>query len=209
VSAETYLLYLGAVAVFFATPPDTSQLLIVSNAMKHGLRRSLWVISGDLSANVLQMTAAAFGLAAIIATSAQAFGWIKWLGVAYLVWIGVQLMLSHGGQGPEQASPEPRRPGLFRMGFVTSMTNPYAVVFFAAFFPQFIDPTVPILPQLVILGVTYLVVDGATLVLWGWAGERVAVRLKTMSLTVINRISGGLMICAAVLLGFKDMTPER
>ncbi|MEM8539164.1 MAG: LysE family translocator, partial [Pseudomonadota bacterium] len=67
-SAETYLLYLAAVAVFFATPPDTSQLLIVSNAIKHGLRRSLWVIAGDLSANVLQMTAAAFGLAAIIAT---------------------------------------------------------------------------------------------------------------------------------------------
>ncbi|MEP1353405.1 MAG: LysE family translocator [Tateyamaria sp.] len=208
-SAETYLLYLAAVAVFFATPPDTSQLLIVSNAMKHGLRRSLWVICGDLSANVLQMTAAAFGLAAIIATSAQAFGWVKWIGVAYLVWIGVQLMMSRGGLGSEQAIPEPRRSGLFRMGFVTSMTNPYAVVFFAALFPQFIDPTAAILPQLAILGVTYLVVDGVTLVLWGWAGERVAARLKNMSLTVINRISGGLMIGAAVLLGFKDIAPER
>lgn len=208
-SAETYLLYLAAVAIFFATPPDTSQLLIVSNAMKHGLRRSLWVICGDLSANVLQMTAAAFGLAAIIATSAQAFGWIKWLGVAYLVWIGMQLMMSRGGQGPGQATNEPRRAGLFRMGFVTSMTNPYAVVFFAALFPQFIDPNAVILPQLVILGVTYLVVDGVTLVLWGWAGERVAARLKNMSLTFINQISGGLMIGAAVLLGFKDIAPER
>ena len=208
-SGETYLLYLAAVAIFFATPPDTSQLLIVSNAMKHGLRRSLWVIGGDLSANVLQMTAAAFGLAAIIATSAQAFAWIKWLGVAYLVWIGVQLMLSRGGHGPEHATSQPRRRGLFRMGFVTSMTNPYAVVFFAALFPQFIDPSAAVLPQLVILGVTYLVVDGATLVLWGWAGARIAARLKSMSLTVINRISGGLMIGAAILLGLKDIAPDR
>lgn len=208
-SGETYLLYLAAVTVFFATPPDTSQLLIVSNAMKNGLRRSLWVIAGDLSANVLQMTAAAFGLAAIIATSAQAFGWIKWLGVAYLVWIGLQLMLSRQGQDTEGAATGRRPFGLFRLGFVTSMTNPYAVVFFAALFPQFIDPSAAVLPQLVILGVTYLVVDGATLVLWGWAGARIAARLKTMSLVMINRISGGLMIGAAMLLGFKDITPER
>ena len=95
------------------------------------------------------------------------------------------------------------------MGFVTSMTNPYAVVFFAALFPQFIDPSAAVLPQLVILGVTYLVVDGATLVLWGWAGARIAARLKSMSLTVINRIIRGLMIGAAILLGLKDIAPDR
>ncbi|MEO0766475.1 MAG: LysE family translocator [Pseudomonadota bacterium] len=208
-SLETYLLYLAAVAVFFATPPDTSQRLIVSNAMKHGLRRSLWVICGDLSANVLQMTAAAFGLAAIITTSAQAFEWIKWLGVAYLVWIGIQLMMSRGGQGPDQRISEPRPTKLFRMGFITSMTNPYAVVFFAALFPQFIVPSADVLPQLVLLGATYLVVDGATLVLWGWIGGRVAVRFRNKSVTLINRISGGLMIGAAVLLGFRDIAPEQ
>jgi homoserine/homoserine lactone efflux protein len=84
---ETYLIYLAAVAVFFATPPDTSQLLIISNSVRHGLRRSSYTIAGDLTANSLQMTGAAFGLAAIIATSASAFIWIKWLGVAYLVWM--------------------------------------------------------------------------------------------------------------------------
>lgn len=206
-SAETYLLYLAAVAVFFATPPDTSQLLIVSNAMKHGLRRSLWVIAGDLSANVLQMTAAAFGLAAIIATSAQAFGWIKWLGVAYLVWIGLRLMLAR--EGPGQAQPAVKATGLFRVGFLTSMTNPFAVVFFAALFPQFIDTAAAVLPQLVILGATYLLVDGVTLVLWGWAGARVAQRLARISMTGLNRISGGLMIGAAALLGFRDIAPEQ
>ncbi|WP_415400716.1 LysE family translocator [Tateyamaria sp. SN3-11] len=208
-SAETYLLYLAAVAVFFATPPDTSQLLIVSNAMKHGLRHSLWVIAGDLSANVIQMTAAAFGLAAIIATSATAFGWIKWLGVAYLVWIGVRMMLSREGAGAGAAARSARPARLFRLGFVTSMTNPFAVVFFAALFPQFITPDAPVLPQLLILGATYLAVDGATLVLWGWAGDRVAARLARLSFAWINRICGGLMIGAAMLLGFKDITPQR
>jgi homoserine/homoserine lactone efflux protein len=209
VSVETYLLYLAAVAVFFATPPDTSQLLIVSNAMKHGLRRSLWVIAGDLSANVMQMTAAAFGLAAVIATSAVAFGWIKWLGVAYLVWIGVQMMLSRAGQGAGAPARSRHPARLFWMGFVTSMTNPFAVVFFAALFPQFIDTQTPVLPQLLILGATYLAVDGVTLVLWGWAGDRVAARLRGQSFAMINRICGGLMIGAAALLGLKDITPQR
>ncbi|APX14157.1 LysE family translocator [Tateyamaria omphalii] len=206
-TTEVYLVYLAAVAVFFATPPDTSQLLIIANSMKHGLRRSLWVIAGDLSANVLQMTAAAFGLAAVIATSATAFSVIKWLGVAYLVWIGLRMMMSKGGSGRGQtATGRPAR--LFRLGFVTSMTNPFAVVFFAALFPQFIAVDAPILPQLLILGATYLVVDGATLLLWGWAGDRVAARLNA-SLATINRICGGLMIGAAALLGLKDITPQR
>ena len=88
------------------------------------------------------------------------------------------------------------------------MTNPFAVVFFAALFPQFITVEAPILPQLVILGATYLVVDGTTLLLWGWAGDRVAARLNA-SLATINRVCGGLMIGAAALLGLKDITPQR
>lgn len=82
---ETYLLYLVALAVFFATPPDTSQLLIIANSARHGLKRSAWTIAGDLTANALQMSAAAFGIAAVIAASAEAFQVVKWLGVAYLV----------------------------------------------------------------------------------------------------------------------------
>ena len=151
---ETYLIYLAAVGVFFATPPDTSQLLIISNSVQHGLRRSVYTIAGDLTANSLQMTGAAFGLAAIIATSASAFIWVKWLGVVYLIWIGVRIVLSKGQQGAVSANRSGQSFRLFRQGFVTSMTNPFAVVFFGALFPQFIDPTAPVLPQLAILGAT-------------------------------------------------------
>ncbi|MEO0719597.1 MAG: LysE family transporter, partial [Pseudomonadota bacterium] len=90
-SVEAYLLYLAVLAAFFATPPDTSQLLIISNSLRHGVRRSLATVAGDLTANSLQMTAAAFGLTAVIATSADALTVVKWLGVGYLVWIGIRL----------------------------------------------------------------------------------------------------------------------
>ena len=78
-----------------------------------------------------------------------------------------------------------RRFAVFRQGFVTSMANPFAVVFFGALFPQFIDASLPVMPQLFILGLTYLVVDGAILLLWGWSGVRAATALK------------GLVLCGA------------
>ncbi len=206
---ETYLIYLAAVAVFFATPPDTSQLLIISNSIRHGLRKSAYTIAGDLTANSIQMTAAAFGLAAIIATSATAFVWIKWLGVAYLVWIGVQLIRSKDGAGEMAAAASGTRFRLFRQGFLTSMANPFAVVFFGALFPQFIDPAAAVLPQLLVLGVTYLVVDGVILVLWGWLGLRATTALKRFCFGAINKVCGGLMIAAAALLATKDFEPQR
>lgn len=204
-SVETYLVYLGVIAVFFATRPDTSQLLIISNSLRHGLRRSLATVAGDLSANIVQMTAAAFGLTALVATSASALSIVKWLGAAYLLWIGLQLILSK----PGHKKPEVAKSGqLFRQGFVTSAANPYAVVFFGALFPQFIDASQPVLPQLFILGVTYLVVDGAILVLWGWAALRTLGRIKTVGHVWITRISGLLMVGAAILLGSKDLVQE-
>ena len=206
---ETYLIYLAAVAVFFATPPDTSQLLIISNSIRHGLRKSAYTIAGDLTANCLQMTGAAFGLAAIVATSASAFIWIKWLGVAYLIWIGLQLILSKEQACDVDANQSGAGFRLFRQGFVTSMANPFAVVFFGALFPQFIDPGAPILPQLFILGLTYIVVDGAILLLWGWAGIRAATVLQRFTFGVVNKICGSLMIAAAALLGSKDFQPQR
>ncbi|WP_281350502.1 hypothetical protein [Pikeienuella piscinae] len=70
------------------------------------------------------------------------------------------------------------------------MANPFAVVFFGALFPQFIDPTAPVTPQLLALGAAYLVIDGATLLLWGWLGVRAANALKRRSFGLSNRICG-------------------
>ncbi len=207
-SAEVYVLYLGVLVAFFATPPDTSQLLIMSNAARHGLRRSLATVAGDLSANALQMTAAAFGLTAIIAASADALWIVKWAGVAYLAWLGVKLILSKPARDRDEAAAGPTRGALFRQGFLTSSANPYAVVFFGALFPQFIDPSMPVLPQLLILGVTYLVVDGVTLILWGWAASKTLGRVKALNGVWLNRISGALMLAAAALLASRDLSTE-
>ena len=206
---ETYSLYLLTVAVFFATPPCTSQLLMISNSVRHGVRRSLATAYGDLTANALQMTAAAFGIATIIAASARAFEVVKWCGVAYLLWIGLKLFF---GSAKLEETPQSKSGVFFRLyrqGFITSSTNPYAVMFFAALFPQFIDPAAPIWPQLLILGGTYLLVDGATLIAWGLVAVRAVERFKSLSLAWINRACGSLIVAAAVLLGLTDVEPQE
>lgn len=207
-SMETYLLYLAALGVFFATPPDTSQLLIIANSARHGLKKSGWTIAGDLTANFLQMTAAAFGIAAVIAASAEAFQIVKWLGVAYLAWIGLRLILSNSGRTDAEAAKAGSPIKLFRQGFITSSANPFAVIFFAALFPQFIDPEVSTLPQLAILGGTYLLVDGVILLAWGWLAVRAAARIRTHAFGFVNRICGTLMLGSAVLLASKDLEPQ-
>ncbi len=123
-SVETYLVYLGVLAAFFATPPDTSQLLIISNSLRHGLGRSLATVAGDLSANTLQMTAAAFGLTAVIAASADALWLVKWLGVGYLAWIGLRLMLAPAGERSVETAARGRPAALFHQGFLDIVGEP-------------------------------------------------------------------------------------
>ena len=132
-TVEAYLIYLAALAAFFVTPPDTSQLLIMSNSLRHGLRRSLWTVAGDLGANVVQMTAAGFGLVAVIATSASVLVWVKWAGVAYLIWIGLSLFLRTPATDRPGAAPLARRRVLFRQGASPPPPTPTRWCFSARF----------------------------------------------------------------------------
>ncbi|KMW58107.1 Lysine exporter protein (LYSE/YGGA) precursor [Candidatus Rhodobacter oscarellae] len=208
-SAELYLLYLATLGAFFLGPPDSTELLTISNAMRHGLRRSLYQIGGDLSANALQMIVAAFGLAALISSSAVAITAIKWAGVAYLAYLGLRMLLSRGGGGPRAAAADgaPRR--LYAQGFLTALANPWAVIFFAALFPQFIDAGAPVLPQLLVLGATYLIFDAAQLLAYGAAAQAAKQRLGWLQGRALRRISGSLMLGAAALLASKDLTDVK
>lgn len=208
-SPESYLGYLALVLVFFATPPDTSQLLVMSNSLRHGLRRTMATVAGDLSANAVQMTAAAFGLGVIIATSAYFFELVKWLGVLYLGYIGIRLVFTRTDAASKPANPFRQHIALFRQGFVTSSANPFAIVFFAALFPQFLDRSDAIWSQLLILGGTYLVLDGLILVLWGLAAVRALAFLREAGLQWLNRVCGGMVFLGAVYLGMTDLDENR
>ncbi len=203
---EIWALYVATVLALMSTP-GPSQLLMLSNSASHGFRRSLATAAGDLTANALQMLAAGFGLAALIATSGHALSAIKWVGVIYLTWLGIRMIRkadpNKTGQMPDCAPIAIKT--LWLQGFVTSAANPKAIVFFAALFPQFIQPDQAFGPQFLILSATYIVMDGSFLSAYGAGAGWIAEKFKGQTRAWIERIGGGFMIGAAVLLGMKTL----
>ena len=201
---DIWLLYISTVLVLMSTP-GPSQLLMLSNSMSSGFKRSLSTAAGDLSANFCQMVVASVGLVSIIQQSSNVFIVVKWAGVAYLSYLGLKLILSKSARPVGAAKPMRSRRSLFWQGFITSAANPKAVIFFAALFPQFIHPSEPLLHQFAILSATYLIMDAIFLLAYGKSAEWISTKLASSARQYLGKISGSLMIGAAVLLGLKDI----
>lgn len=201
---DIWLIYSGMVLTFMVTP-GPSHLLMLSNSIQYGVNRCLATAFGDLSANFLQMLAAAFGLAVLLQGSQDYFVYVKWVGVAYLVYIGLKQFFSRQ-QLLNQSEAESRSfMSLYMQGFITSAANPKAVIFFAALFPQFIDQNQPLTMQFIILCFTYLFIDGCFLFFYGKFADYFSRKLGSRLNQYFNKISGSLFIAAAVMLGLKDV----
>lgn len=201
---EIWLLYIGTILLFMSTP-GPSHLLMISVSMSNGFRRSLATAAGDLSANIIQILLAGFGLAAIVMSSRYGFAVVKWLGVAYLIWIGLKtIAASFSKQTESKSHPKASLQALWLRGFITSAANPKAVVFFAALFPQFIDSQQPVFMQILILGSTYIVVDGIFLAGYGKGADWVAHKISGHFKNWIERVSGVGLIITAILLGLRS-----
>ncbi|MGV6804331.1 MAG: LysE family translocator [Ruegeria sp.] len=204
-SPDIWTAYVATVLLLMSTP-GPSQLLMLSNSAANGLRRGVFTAAGDLTANLLQMLAAGLGLAALIASSGAALAVIKWLGVVYLIFLGVRTILQAKPKEARIAAMTSRK-ALWMQGFVTSAANPKAVVFFAALFPLFIDGALPFWPQFGILAATYLILDGLFLTAYGGSASWLASRLKGPASLWLDRLGGSFMIAAAILLGLKSVRP--
>lgn len=201
---EIWLAYLSAVLILMLTP-GPSQLLMLSNSLGSGFKRSMATAAGDLSANVIQMTVASAGLVSILYASQYTFIVIKWLGVAYLVYLGARLIRRTPSRkviGEEQPKSSKT---LYMQGFITSASNPKAIIFFAALFPQFLNQQEPIVNQLLVLGITYLTIDGLFLSIYGSFADWIAKAFKSQVTHHWDRISGSFLIGAAILLGLKKI----
>jgi threonine/homoserine/homoserine lactone efflux protein len=203
---ETWLLYVAAVLVLTVTP-GPSVLMCVTSGVNHGARRTFFCAAGSVTSVVGIMVCSAVGLGAALSASEHAFNVIKWLGVAYLFYIGVTTLLStHSSfelpaqtdtKGGYQAS----RFSLYIKGLLVGASNPKALLFFTAFFPQFINPATPQLPQFLILGATFICFEFFWLMFYATFASRVAPWLRTQGRArVFNRISGITFIGASALL---------
>jgi len=191
-----YLGFVGATVVLVLIPgPNVS--LIVANSIAYGTRYGLLTVAGTSAAIVLQLGLTMLGLSALLGALAAWFEWLRWLGVAYLLFLGIRQWRA----APVDLTRTPPQPRSVRAialrGFLISLTNPKTLLFYGAFFPQFLAPNRTIGPQLALLCGSFLVV---VLVLdSGWAvmaGR--ARRLLAMRGRLRNRLSGGLLIGAGV-----------
>lgn len=201
---EIWLAYISAVLILMITP-GPSQLLMLSNSLGSGFRRSTATAAGDLTANAIQMTVASVGLVSVLYASQYTFTVIKWLGVAYLVYMGVRLIRRTQSEKMIEQEQAKSIKTLYMQGFITSASNPKAIIFFAALFPQFLNPNELIAGQLFILGLTYLTIDGIFLSVYGSFADWIAQRFKSQITHNLDRLSGSFLIGAAVLLGLKKV----
>ena len=183
-------LFVVASVVLLLTP-GPAVLYIVARSVEQGRAAGLVSVLGIHLGTIVHITAAAVGLSALVVSSALAFAIVKYLGAAYLVWIGIRTLLA---RAPDAAAPAPPAEPLRRVlrdGFVVNLFNPKTAIFFLAFLPQFVDPSRGALPlQILVLGLTFMglgmVSDGMFALAAGAAGDflrrnRRAVRLQRWS----------------------------
>ena len=200
---STYLLYVAAVALLIATPGPT-MLMCMTNALNHGPRRAMTSVAGSVSAVLVVMALSAMGLGALLAASETAFTSAKFIGAAYLVWLGIKTFRSDASAlavgGADGDAGTPRR-SFYLQGLLVGASNPKAVLFFAAFFPQFLNPSAPMAPQFAILALTFMAFEFTVLTTCALSVSRLAPMLRQSGpVRWINRICGGLFTLMGGLL---------
>jgi homoserine/homoserine lactone efflux protein len=171
---DTWLIYVAA-AASLALMPGPNGLLALTHGALYGRRLTLFTICGGVLGFVLLLALSMFGIGAVLGASVQALTVMKWIGGAYLVWLGIQVWRSPPPD-LELGGPRPRsRNGwsLFRQGFSTAVTNPKVVLFFAAFLPPFIDPQRSLVTQFVVMAATFAVIEFFVEVLITWLASSV------------------------------------
>ncbi|HYW57841.1 MAG TPA: LysE family translocator [Polaromonas sp.] len=199
----TYLLYLAAVALLIFTPGPT-MLMCMTTSLNHGPRKALSSAFGSISAVLCVMLLSALGLGALLAASEAAFTVAKVLGAAYLIYVGVKTFRSDGAllHGDKGLSDTPRS-SFFLRGFLVGASNPKAILFFAAFFPQFLDPAAPFAPQFAILALTFIAFEFSVLSACALGVSRLAPLLRSShAVRRFNQVSGGLFTLMGGLLLF-------
>jgi threonine/homoserine/homoserine lactone efflux protein len=199
-SLEHWLAFAAASAVLVAIPGPTV-LLVVSYALGHGRRSAAATVAGVALGDFTAFTASMLGLGVLLAASAALFTALKWIGAAYLIYLGVKLWRAPvSADGISAAADQAKPSRIFLHAYVVTALNPKGIVFFVAFLPQFLDAAAPIVPQMVILGATFLVL--ATLNALAYALSASAARNVIRRPQVqrwVNRIGGSLLIGAGVL----------
>ncbi len=193
----TYLL----TTLILSLSPGSGAINTMSTAISHGYRGAAASIAGLQVGLAIHIVLVGIGLGALLSQSLLAFDILKWLGAAYLIWLGIQQWRAAGSLDLHALAGTMPRRQLFRRAILVNLTNPKSIVFLAALFPQFIVPHQPQVAQYLILGVTTVAVDIVVMIGYATLATRIAVWLKgPRQIRLLNRLFGSLFMLVGALL---------
>lgn len=199
---HTWLLYLAA-SVGLSLSPGPNGLLVLTHGAIHGRRKALFTIAGGVLGFAILIALSLFGIGALLQASIAWLTVLKWAGGAYLVWLGIQLW-----RAPPMdvgvATGAGSRPGraLFNEGLLSAVTNPKALLFFAAFLPQFIDPSRSLLVQFAVMAGTFGTVEFLYELMVANAAHRIRPWLRRAGRR-FNQACGGIFVAIGAAMPMR------
>lgn len=202
---EVTILAFALVAFIAIATPGPTVLLALANGSRFGWRRALFGMGGAVLSDFILVGAAALGLGALLAASEFWFSVVKWVGVAYLAFLGVMLLRSRGTIG-EAADAIATGGGaacaIFMRSFLVAVTNPKGYLFVSAFLPQFIAPSAPQVAQYVTLALVFAGIDFLVMFAYALLGSQAVRLLRQSGALWLDRICGGALLTLAGSLAF-------
>ena len=186
-NTQLFTAFLLITVVLFLTPGPIVTLILATGA-RSGTRAALMTVAGATSGNAVLVGAIAFGLGWIMKTSAEVFEMLRFVGAAYLIWLGIQAWRNAGAVA---SAADPAAHVHARRGFIVALTNPKTIAFFTAFLPQFIDPSLPVERQLFVMCAVSVTLGG--ILDSGWAvaaGAGRAFFMRRANTKWLGRVSG-------------------
>jgi threonine/homoserine/homoserine lactone efflux protein len=201
---DHWLAFVAASVVLLAIPGPTV-LLVISYTIGHGRKPAAAIVAGVALGDLTAMTASMLGLDAILATSAATFTALRWIGGAYLVYLGIKLWHAPVETAAAGEVPQVRPLRMLAHTYAVTALNPKSIVFFVAFVPQFLDATRPFLPQVVTLEATFVILatlNASLFALLAFAARRTMRQPRWQR--AVNRTGGSLLVGAGLLaLGWR------
>lgn len=193
---ELWLAFAAASLVLVVIPGPTVTL-VVAAGIGQGRQAALRMVPGVMLGDLVAMSLSLGGLGALLAASASLFTAARWLGAAYLVWLGVRMWREAGRAPASATAPQRRSPG--SQAFLVTVLNPKSILFFVAFMPQFVSPAAPVLPQLLLMGATFVLLAGLNAAAYALLAGRLAGRLTGPLRRLLERAGACILVGAGVL----------